>query len=43
MMARARGRRGELILGMSEDRDSPATTLHGGSSLASGKRGGGAG
>jgi hypothetical protein len=43
MMARARGRRGEPILGMSEDRDSPATALHGGASLASGKSGGGTG
>jgi hypothetical protein len=43
MVSRARGRRRELILGLREDADSPATTPHSSMSLASGKSGGGAG
>jgi hypothetical protein len=36
-LARVRGRCGEMILGLREDRDSPATALHGGARLAGGK------
>jgi hypothetical protein len=42
-VARTRGRRGELILGLREDRDSPAIALHGGASLAEEKSGCGTG